>query len=132
MHSLFFKLKKMVLAKKSTLRLWFSTSAAVLSAFFLAAILAAPAKRKCSVYLLHLIKSIFENRKARFTQGQYTFLYHVLIGCLQGEMLSPFLWIVLAEEIINSVFKFRFKIISYAYDIALISMHKFLEILIQI
>jgi hypothetical protein len=46
-------------------------------------------------------------------------------------VLSPFLWIILAEEIINSTFSFPFKIIGYADDIAIISMHRSLEIAIQ-
>ena len=95
------------------------------------AILAALAKRKCPAYLLRLIKNLFENRTARLSHGQYDFLYKVLIGCPQGGILSPFLWIILAEEIINSFFNFPFKIISYADDIALVTMHKVLEIAIK-
>jgi hypothetical protein len=60
-----------------------------------------------------MIKSLFENSTtaatARLSHGQYTFLYNVLIGCPQGGILSPFLWIILAEEIINSYFHFSFK-----------------------
>ena len=95
------------------------------------AILAALAKRKCPTYLLRFIKSLFENRTARLSHGQYTFLYHVLIECPQGGILSPFLWTILAEEIIKSYFNFSFKIISYADDIALVTMHKVLEIAIK-
>ena len=63
--------------------------------------------------------------------GHDTFLYQVMIGCPQGGILSLFLWIILAEELINPCFDFAFKIISYADDIALISMHKVLEIAIK-
>jgi len=95
-----------------------------------AAILAALAKRNCPVYILKLIKSLFENRTASMSNGDFTKIFNVLIGCPQGGILSPFLWIILAEELINFCFNFRFKIISYADDIALITMHKILKIAI--
>jgi hypothetical protein len=42
--------------------------------------------------------------------------------------ISIFLWKVLAEQLINSIFSFKFKIIEFADDIALVEMHKILEI----
>ena len=57
--------------------------------------------------------------------GDFTKIFNVLIGCPQGGILSPFLWIILAEELINFCFNFRFKIISYADDIALNHAYNF-------
>lgn len=56
-----------------------------------AAILAALAKRKCPVYILKIIKSLFENRMASITSGGIVKVFKVSIGCLQGGILSPFL-----------------------------------------
>jgi hypothetical protein len=60
--------------------------------------------------------------------NDFIFKYIVSIGCPQGGILSPFLWKMLAEQLINSNFPFKFKIIGYAYDIALVAMHKILQI----
>ena len=92
------------------------------------AILAALAKYKCPIYLIKIIESLFQNREANITIDDFIFKYIVTIGCPQGGILSPFLWIILAEQLINLSFPFKFKIIGYADDIALVAMHKVLQI----
>jgi len=92
------------------------------------AILAALAKYKCPIYLIKIIESLFHNREANITIDDFIFKYIVTIGCPQGGILSPFLWIILAEQLINLSFPFQFKIIGYADDIALVAMHKVLQI----
>ena len=92
------------------------------------AILAALAKYNCPNYLISIIESLFENREANIKVNDYIFKYIVSIGCPQGGIISPFLWKILAEQLINSSFQFKFKIIGYADDIALIAMHKILQI----
>jgi hypothetical protein len=67
---------------------------------------------------------MFENREASINLKSNIFKYLVSIGCPQGGILSPFLWIILAEQLINIVIK----IIGYAADIALVAMHKILQI----
>ena len=42
--------------------------------------------------------------------------------------MDKILWIILAEQLINLSFPFKFKIIGYADDIALVAMHKVLQI----
>ena len=95
------------------------------------AVLAALSKKKCPLYLLQIIESLFHNRTAVLETERSSYTCKVPIGCPQGGVLSPFLWIILAEEIINSTFSFPFKIIGYADDIAIISMNRVLEIAIQ-
>jgi hypothetical protein len=91
------------------------------------AVLSALSKKGCPLYLLEIIESLFLNRKALIKTGENVFTCSVPIGCPQGGILSPFLWIILAEELINLFYPFPFKIIGYADDIAIISMHKLLE-----
>lgn len=92
------------------------------------AILAALAKYNCPKYLIGIIESLFENREASINVNDFIFKYIVSIGCPQRGILSPFLWKILAKQLINSVFHFKFKIIGYADDIALVAMHKILQI----
>ena len=92
------------------------------------AVLSALGKKGCPLYLLDIIESLFLDRMAIIKTGENTFTCSVPIGCPQGGILSPFLWIILAEELINLFYPFPFKIIGYADDIAIISMHKILEI----
>jgi hypothetical protein len=95
------------------------------------AVLAALGKKKCPLYLLKIIESLFYNRTAILETERSSYTCKVPIGYPQGGVLSPFLWIILAEKKINSTFSFPFIIIGYADDIAIISMHRFLEIAIQ-
>ena len=91
-------------------------------------ILAAQAEYNCPKYPMSIIESLFENREAYINVNDFIFKYIVSIGCPQGGIISPFLWKVLAEQLINSIFPFKFKIIGYADDIALGAMHKILQI----
>jgi hypothetical protein len=92
------------------------------------AILAATAEYNCPKYLMGVIKSLFENREANINVNDFIFKYIVSIGCPQGGIISPFLWKIVAEKLINSNFPFKFLIIGYADDIALVAMHKILQI----
>ena len=91
------------------------------------AVLSALSKKGCPLYLLEIIESLFFDRKALIKTSENTFTCSVPIGCPQGGILSPFLWIILAEELINLFYPFPFKIIGYADEISIISMHKLLE-----
>ena len=96
-----------------------------------AAILAALSKKKCPLYLIEIIASLFMNRTAVIKTDKNSFRCLVPIGCPQGGVLSPFLWVILAEELISILYPFPFKIIGYADDIAIICWHKILEIAIS-
>ena len=77
-------------------------------------------------YLIGIIKSLFENREANINVSDFIFNFIVSIGCPQGGIISHFLWKILAEQLINSIIPFKFEIIGYADDIALVAMHKIL------
>jgi hypothetical protein len=66
-------------------------------------------KRKCTHYLIKIIKT---------SKGKYSCVAR--IGCPQGGVLSSFLWIILAEELICMSYPFPLKIIGYADDIAIV------------
>jgi hypothetical protein len=62
------------------------------------AVLAALGKKKCPLYLLKIIESLFYNRTAILETERSSYTCKVPIGYPQGGVLSPFLWIILAEK----------------------------------
>jgi hypothetical protein len=80
-------------------------------------VLAALSKRKCPHYHIEIISSLFLDRVGiiKTSKGKYSCVAE--IGCPQGGVHTPFLWIILAEELIWKSYPFPFIIIGYADDI---------------
>ena len=79
-------------------------------------ILLALTKRGCPPYLTQLISSFLKNRTASLRSDDgVSLIHHIAIGCPQGSVLSPFLWNVLVDEPIRSIFPFYYKIIAFHY-----------------
>jgi hypothetical protein len=93
-----------------------------------AAVLAALSKRKCPHYLIEIISSLFLDRIGIIKTSKGKYSCGAEIGCPQGGVLFPFLWIILAEELICKSYPFPFTIIGYADDIAIVCWHKVSEI----
>jgi hypothetical protein len=93
-----------------------------------AAVLAALSKRKCPHYLIEIISSLFLDRIGIIKTSKGKYSCGAEIGCPQGGVLFPFLWIILAEELICQSYPFPFTIIGYADDIAIVCWHKVSEI----
>jgi ribonuclease HI len=96
-----------------------------------AEILAALTKRKCPLYLIDIIASLLKDRTAIIKTNQGLYKCSIQIGCPQGGVLSPFLWIILVEELISMSYPFPYKIIGYAGDIAIVCWHKVFDIAIS-
>ncbi len=88
------------------------------------AILLALVKRSCPPYLTKLVRSFLSNRKARLSLANESVETKVNMGCPQGGVLSPFLWTILADDLLRCSFPFHFVIIGYADDITVCVSHK--------
>jgi hypothetical protein len=88
------------------------------------AIIAALSKRSCPVYLTKTVSSFLSNRKAIFSIGDEPYVKMVHIGCPQGGVLSPFLWNLLVDDLLRTVFPFPVKFVAYADDITVATSHK--------
>ncbi len=96
------------------------------------AILLALVKRSCPPYLIKLIRSFLSNRKARLSLANESVETTVNMGWgestppwgHQGGVLSPFLWVILVDDLLRCSFPFPFVIIAYADDITVCVSHK--------
>ena len=80
-------------------------------------------KKKCPLSLVKLIQSFLLSRSGRMKSSVFL-VFDILLGCPQGSILSPFLWNILLEELLNLSFPFLFSIIAYADDIVLCTFDK--------
>ena len=78
----------------------------------------------CPLYLVKVIASFLSDRSAIISDKNSSILAHLQLGCPQGSALSPFLWNVLVDAVLNLQFEFDFAIIAYADDLVLISWNK--------
>jgi hypothetical protein len=85
-------------------------------------------KRKCPHYLIEIISSLFLDRVEIIKTSKGKYSCDARIGCPQGGVLSSFLWIILAVELICMSYPFPFKIIGYADDIAIVCWHNVIKI----
>lgn len=88
------------------------------------AILAALAKRSCPVYLIKLVKSFLHDRQATISLEACSTDIKINLGCPQGGVLSPFLWIILIDDALRATFDFPFRLVAYADDLTAITWHK--------
>ena len=97
------------------------------SAFDLAwhpAIIAALSRRLCPPYLIKTVLSFLSIRKALISINGGCFKKLVHIGCRQGNVLSPFLWNLLVDDLLRTTFPFPIKFVAYADDITVATIHK--------
>ena len=85
-------------------------------------------KRKCPYYLIEIISSLFLDRVKiiKTSKGKYSCVAR--IGCPQEGVLSSFLWIILAEELICLSNPFPLKVIGYVDDKAIVCWHNVIKI----
>ena len=88
------------------------------------AILAALIRRGCPNYLVRLVSSFLSNRKVTLSHNGSKVESDVNLGCPQGGVLSPFLWVILIDDLLRLNFPFPFRIIAYADDLTVMTSHK--------
>ena len=87
------------------------------------AILAALERKDCPVYLVRIIASFLNSRKATLVNENNSFTAELHTGCPQGSVLSAFLWLVLVDDVLQLPFDFDFLNLAYADDITLSTSH---------
>jgi hypothetical protein len=70
------------------------------------------------------VYSLLSNRKAVFSIGNEPYVKTVHIGCPQGGVLSPFLWNLLVDNLLRTVFLFPVLFAAYADDTNVATSHK--------
>ena len=88
------------------------------------AILAALIRRGCPNYLVRLVSSFLSNRKVTLSHNCSKVESDVNLGCPQGGVLSPFLWVILIDDLLRLNFPFPFRIIAYADDLTVMTSLK--------
>ena len=88
------------------------------------AILAALVRKKCPVYLVRIIASFLENRRATLFNDTCSYSVDLHTGCPQGSVLSAFLWLVLVNDVLEIPFDFVHLNLAYADDITLAAAHR--------
>jgi hypothetical protein len=88
------------------------------------AIIAALGKRLCLPYLIKTVLSFLSNRKALISINGGCLKQSIHIGCPQGGVLSPFLWNLLAHDLLRTTFPFPIKFVVYADNITVATIHK--------
>ena len=76
-------------------------------------------RKGCPLYLVKLLRSYLNDRKANLSGLGSEISVKTEIGCPQGSVLSPFLWNVLVDEVLEIAYPFPHKIIAYADDLVL-------------
>lgn len=122
-HSLVSCIESAFTAKESAAGAFLDIKSAFDSAWH-PAILAALAKRSCPVYLIKLVKSFLQDRQATISLGASSSDIKINLGCPQGGVLSPFLWILLIDDALRVTFDFPFRLVAYADDLTAITWHK--------
>ena len=84
------------------------------------AILVALLARYCPLYLVRLVSSFLTDRRCIFDFDPRA-TYGIHIGCLQGSVLSPFLWAVLIDDSLRLSRGPGRVIVGYADDISAVS-----------
>jgi ribonuclease HI len=87
-------------------------------------ILAALERKQCPVYLVRIIGSFLQSRKATLSDGTNSFSVELCTGCPQGSVLSAFLWLVLVDEVLALQFDFTHLTLAYADDLTLSASHR--------
>ena len=74
-------------------------------------------RKGCPLYLVKILSSFLNSRKAEFSCNGFTLVTETDLGCPQGSVLSPFLWNILVDSLLDASFHFPNKIIAYADDL---------------
>ena len=83
------------------------------------AILSGLLRKGCPLYLVKLLQSFLLNRKANLSGLGVQITVDIELGCPQGSVLSPFLWNVLIDHVLDFTYPFPCKVIAYADDLVL-------------
>jgi len=86
--------------------------------------LAALERKQCPAYLVRIIASFLQGRKATLSNGSSAFSADLYAGCPQGSVLSAFLWLVLVDEVLALQFDFTHLTLAYADDLTLAVSHR--------
>lgn len=65
------------------------------------------------------IQSMLKGRVVRLKMGDYNYDINTVKGCPQGGVLSPLLWTLVVDELLNELEKHGFEAIGFADDIVL-------------
>ena len=88
------------------------------------AILATIIQGGCPNYLVKLVSSFLSNRRVTLSHNGSKVESDVNLGCPQGGVLSPFLWVILIDDLLRLNFPFPFRIIAYADDLTVMTSLK--------
>ena len=83
------------------------------------AILSGLLRKGCQLYLVKLLQSFLLNRRANLSGLGVQITVDIELGCPQGSVLSPFLWNVLIDHVLDFTYPFPCKVIAYADDLVL-------------
>ena len=72
------------------------------------AIIAALVKRSCPLYLLKIVGNFLADRTALLSHRGVNFRKSLSLGCPQGGVMSPFLWIILIDDVLRQQFRQQF------------------------
>lgn len=76
---------------------------------------------------MKILTSFLNSRKAKLSSNSSSLLSEIEIWCPQGSVLSPFLWNVLVDSLLDFRFPFPLKMIAYADDLVLCTWHPDLD-----
>jgi ribonuclease HI len=88
------------------------------------AILAALERNDCPTYLVRIIASFLQCRRATLCHGSSSFSVNLHAGCPQGSVLSAFLWLVLVNDVLELRFDHVHLTLAYADDLTLAVTHR--------
>jgi hypothetical protein len=71
-----------------------------------------------------LLANFLSSRSCMLSSPLASKVTNIELGCPQGNVLSPFLWNILLEDLLCLIFPFPFRFIAYADDIVVCTMHK--------
>ena len=93
------------------------------------AIIAALVKKGCPQYLVRLVYTFLRGRTAILTHGGASRTHLVNLGCPQGGVLSPFLWCVLIDDVLQTTYPFMNISIGYADDLTIATATRNLQVM---
>ncbi len=70
------------------------------------------------------MKSFLSDRTVILSHNGSNLESSVSLGCPQGGVLSPFLWVILIDDLLRLNFNFPFRLIAYADDLTVLTSHK--------
>ena len=84
-------------------------------------------RKSCPLYLVKIIDNFLDERLVTFKHGRKSYSRHAKLGCPQGGILSPFLWLVLIDDILKITVPVppavQCHLIGYADDIVALVTH---------